>query len=206
MPDWAGYAGKPVDEIGVKRLEHMDELIQSILQQTHYSNTFIDLILGNLKEDAELSTEHYKQHDINTVVNNCLSHYPFSYDEGLWVNWEPQQSFEFLGDDILMTNVLNNLIKNSLYFIKAAQKGEIYLRTERGTEINTLYFRDTAKGASPEILSHLFQSFYSKRYGGTGLGLAFCKKIMRSFGGDITVESVEGEYMQFTLCFPRIKD
>lgn len=66
--------------------------------------------------------------------------------------------------------------------------------------------KDTAKGAPPEVVENLFKSFYSKRRGGTGLGLTFCKKIMNSFGGDITATSVEGEYMQFLLSFPAKSD
>ncbi|WP_410521703.1 ATP-binding protein [Candidatus Tisiphia endosymbiont of Oplodontha viridula] len=44
--------------------------------------------------------------------------------------------------------------------------------------------------------------FYTRRANGIGLGLSFCKKIMLSFGGDISCISEEGQYTEFQLNFP----
>ena len=53
--------------------------------------------------------------------------------------------------------------------------------------------------------SEPFQPFGSVgKAGGTGLGLAYCRRVMRAFGGEIECESVLGEYTQFTLRFPKV--
>ncbi len=200
-------AGISIEDIDKKSLHHIENRIDGILKQIHYSNAFIDLVLGNLKE-GDFDASGHRTSDMKMIVDSCIKQYPFEdkSNEHLLVHWEDTHTFKFKGDEFLMTNVLNNLIKNSLYFIKAAGKGEIYIWIESHDDQNVLCFKDTAQGASQEVISNLFRSFYSKRQGGTGLGLAFCKKIINSFGGTIEASSIESEYMQFALSFPIISE
>lgn len=73
-----------------------------------------------------------------------------------------------------------------------------------------LLFRvsDTGIGMSPEQLGKLFQAFTqaeastSKKYGGTGLGLALSKEFCQLMGGDLTVESQYGKGSKFTVILP----
>ncbi|WP_230306269.1 ATP-binding protein, partial [Legionella pneumophila] len=95
-----------------------------------------------------------------------------------------------------------NLIKNALYVIAMAQRGEINIWTESGDKYHYLYFKDTAKGMSKQQLNRLFNHFYTTTFMGTGIGLSFCKLVMNAFGGDIVCESKEGEYTLFILSFP----
>ena len=69
---------------------------------------------------------------------------------------------------------------------------------------NKLHIKDTAKGIKQEDLPHIFDNLYSKRKGGTGVGLAHCKMVMQSYGGSISCDSVYGVYTTFTLTFPRL--
>jgi CheY-like chemotaxis protein len=65
--------------------------------------------------------------------------------------------------------------------------------------------RDTGAGIAPEILQHLFEPFRTAgNSGGTGLGLAYCLRAMRAFGGSITCQSEVGRYTEFTLRFPAV--
>jgi len=67
---------------------------------------------------------------------------------------------------------------------------------------------DTGIGMTPEQLGKLFQAFTqadastSKKYGGTGLGLALCKKFALMMGGDIAVESEQGKGSVFVVWLP----
>ncbi|MGI1900044.1 response regulator, partial [Vibrio campbellii] len=70
---------------------------------------------------------------------------------------------------------------------------------------NQIVVTDNGSGIAPEVLQSIFQDFYTTgKSGNYGLGLPFCKKVMRSFGGDIRCQSEVGEWSQFTMTFPTI--
>jgi signal transduction histidine kinase len=110
--------------------------------------------------------------------------------------------FNFMGSKLLMQHIIFNLLKNALYVIATAQKGEIKIWTEQGNNFNYLYFQDTAKGMSKKQIARLFEHFYTTTFMGTGIGLSFCKLVMNRFGGDIRCDGKEEVYTKFTLSFP----
>ena len=91
-----------------------------------------------------------------------------------------------------------------MYSINAALKGEITITVKPGRGVNRVVFKDTGEGIEPSELEKIFEGFYTTREEGTGVGLAFCQRTMRSFGGDITCDSVPGEFAEFNLDFPAI--
>jgi signal transduction histidine kinase len=103
-----------------------------------------------------------------------------------------------------MFRVLSNLIKNALEQIEINQKGEITIWSEDGGDVNRIHIKDTAGGAPPNVMDDLFTGFKTTKKDGTGVGLAFCKKTLHSFGADITAHSVYGHSMEFVLTFPKI--
>ena len=69
---------------------------------------------------------------------------------------------------------------------------------------NLLIIKDTGGGAPPEVVSNFFKGYFTTKKNGTGIGLAFCKKTMKTFGGDLICNSVYGDTMEFILSFPKI--
>ena len=76
------------------------------------------------------------------------------------------------------------------------------------TEFLKISVTDTGIGISPDALEHLFQPFsqidsgLSRRFEGTGLGLAMVKSLAELHGGTVTVESSPGAGSCFTVCLP----
>ncbi|GAL32100.1 sensor histidine kinase CqsS [Vibrio maritimus] len=63
--------------------------------------------------------------------------------------------------------------------------------------------KDTGQGIEPQLIKNIFEDFYTTGKNGTfGLGLSFCKKVMKSFGGSIVCRSEFGEWTEFELIFP----
>jgi PAS domain S-box-containing protein len=104
------------------------------------------------------------------------------------------------GDMHRLRQVLANLTSNA---IKFTEKGEVALDVDLVSETDqtaTIRFRvtDTGIGISPEHGFSLFNRFTqadtstTRKYGGTGLGLALCKQLVELMGGTIGFESSEG--------------
>ncbi len=113
---------------------------------------------------------------------------------------DPASPAVFFGDPTRLRQVLTNLTANALKF---TTKGRIDLRVEPATLDDgrpALHFsvQDTGIGISDEQRQRLFRIFSqgddstTRRFGGTGLGLAVCDRLCRAMGGRIWVESAEG--------------
>jgi PAS domain S-box-containing protein len=107
---------------------------------------------------------------------------------------EPGVPPAILGDVTRLRQVLINLLGNS---VKFTEQGEIVLSVTQGEQADTLHFsvRDTGIGIPADRISQLFRPFTqadastSRRYGGTGLGLALSSRIVELMGGRMWVES-----------------
>lgn len=124
---------------------------------------------------------------------------------------DPYISFDLIGDEIRLNQVLINLINNA---IKFTEKGQIIFKVKKLDMTNnklTLEFSvyDTGIGIKEEFKNDIFKKFvqqdmtYTKKYDGAGLGLAISKDIAKLMNGDIWFESVEnrGSTFYFTAEF-----
>ena len=112
------------------------------------------------------------------------------------------RDFTFRGEETVFELVLFNLLKNALYYLPLHPDATIEIRVE-SVPSPRVVVRDTGPGIAPELLPRLFREFETVgKAKGTGLGLAFCRRAMRAFGGDIGCHSVHGEFTEFTLTLP----
>jgi signal transduction histidine kinase len=69
------------------------------------------------------------------------------------------------------------------------------------TEVQ-LHIRDSGVGIPAALMSRIFEPLYTTKPGGTGLGLYIVREILGAHGGEVTVESMEGQGTTFVLTFP----
>lgn len=86
--------------------------------------------------------------------------------------------------------VLRNLVLNAA--TASGDDDEIDVRLEAHNGDAEIRVTDRGSGIDPKDLPHVFEPFYSRRAGGTGLGLAVCHGIVRAHGGTIELRSVPG--------------
>jgi two-component system, NtrC family, sensor kinase len=102
--------------------------------------------------------------------------------------------------------VFLNLLINAAQAIPIGQpdRNEIRVRLRSLEEHVLVEVRDTGAGIPPEMRSRIFDPFFTtKPVGeGTGLGLFVCQGIVTRFGGEISVESEEGQGTTFRVIFP----
>jgi signal transduction histidine kinase len=82
--------------------------------------------------------------------------------------------------------------------------GEIVLQTRSEGDTVCLDVIDTGKGIDPGDLPKLFRPFHTTKPGGTGLGLATTRKIVRAHGGEIEVQSEPGRGTKVTIRVPKV--
>lgn len=192
----------PVEKIRTSHFQALLPILERIDSETNYANTIIDMLLMNVGKQA-IDPVLFEPIDVAECVNDALRRYPFNTEsEQQKVHWDPHQNFQFKGSKILMVHVLFNLLKNALYFIRRAQKGEIYIWITQDAQHNILHFKDTGQGIPAEALPKLFDRFFSTTHVGTGIGLSFCKLVVESFGGEIACESIHGQYTEFLIRLP----
>ncbi|NYH19185.1 sensor histidine kinase [Paraburkholderia bryophila] len=198
----------PVPKIRRVHLQSMDGVISRIEQEALHSNAIIDMLLANARFTGGFS--HGEDAcSIGESVRTALDRYPFRDGERERVLTDLATDFTFHGSDMLMTHVLFNLLKNALRGMASVESALISIRLVTGPRSNQLLFRDTGVGIAHDVVPHIFTRFYTSPAGiddasiGTGIGLAFCRDVMRAMGGSIDCQSVEGMFTEFTLTFPR---
>jgi signal transduction histidine kinase len=103
--------------------------------------------------------------------------------------------------------VLYNLLSNAVKFTDEGGAVQIIADRDESARLR-LRVRDTGIGISPTEFAKLFIEFQqldasaTRRFGGTGLGLALTKKIIEFQHGTISVESSVGEGSTFTVTWP----
>lgn len=189
----------------IKQYAHFDILKNGV----SILNNTVSMMLAKLRYFSERNSikekKYFYLHSIIECVEATLKVYPFIGEERNQVHWDGfQEGFMYLGDLFLTQHILFNLIRNSLSAIKEAKKGEIFITLQTHRKLNYLIFEDTALGMAPDRLFQVFKRYsaQSESQTGTGLGLNFCKGVMKAYGGDIICESELTKYTRFVLSFP----
>jgi len=164
----------------------------------------IDMILLQLKDQDWRN--HFNICSIKTCVEIALRDYSFRESEKELVDISDVADFKFFGHEHLVVHILYNLLRNAITFIHSEKKGTIKIWTQDSGSEFRLHFHDTAKGINSNDISRVFEHGFSKRSGGSGVGLFYCKRMMETMLGDITVRAVEKEYCEFILHFKKPLD
>lgn len=208
--EMARDAGLPVKRVRTAHYRQMHAVLDRINAETEYTNVILDMLLVNSSRTT-IDETSFEVTRVGACVAAALERYPFhSARERERVHWEQGADFAFFGSQLLMVHLLFNLLKNALYFLAQAgdDDGVIRIWTERsGAGAHRLHFRDTGPGIHPDVLPRIFERFYSAmpRGQGTGIGLAFSRLVMESFGGDIHCHSAQGRYTEFVMTFPAVE-
>lgn len=189
-------------------LHILSDLSDRITREVDRSTMIIDMMLASTSLEQP-DVLFFAQHSLRNCVEEALERYPF--DDGVRekLSVTLTEDFKFHGSDTLLICVLSNLLKNSLYALKASESdnGKIQISATRAEPHNRLIITDTGPGIPADKLPHIFDTYYTTKRNseGSGLGLAFCKRVMTAFGGRISCNSRVGEYTSFILEFPVIR-
>jgi two-component system sensor kinase FixL len=124
-------------------------------------------------------------------------------DHSVRMNLQLDPSFDLvLVDRVQIQQVLLNLLRNGLEAMQSSKHRELIVSTGPAeNDMVAVDVADTGSGISPDVASRLFQPFVTTKRQGMGVGLSISRTIIRSHGGEITVEPNPGggTIFRFTL-------
>ncbi|MEO1401423.1 MAG: HAMP domain-containing sensor histidine kinase [Cyanobacteria bacterium J06635_1] len=121
----------------------------------------------------------------------------------------PPQLAPIRADPARVEQILVNLLSNALRYTPT---GSITVTLSETDHVLWVEVTDTGIGIAPEDLPHIFERFWradrsrSRNSGGTGIGLAICKRLVELQGGSIKVDSILGEGSNFKFSLPKFID
>ena len=198
-----------------KTKEYLDTAQRSTKKLLRIINDVLDLSkieAGKLIFEKEI---FFMEEAVNDIVNP-LRLLAMKKNIGLNVNWDEKAKVAVKGDVVRFSQVLNNLLNNS---VKFTERGNVSLKVSFGNKITEriknnghLYFQfiisDTGIGMTPEQVQNLFQTYTqatvgtTRKYGGSGLGLSITKNLISMMNGSINVTSEPGKGSAFMVELP----
>ena len=177
--------------------KHLLELINAVLDLSKIEAGKMELYLESFDVPALV-------HDIAAVIQPLAAK-----NSNQLVVRCPDTVGAMRADLTKVRQALFNLLSNACKF---TDQGTITLAVARegidGRETMVFHVTDTGIGMTSEQLAKLFEAFSqadaatTRKYGGTGLGLALSRRLCRMMGGDVTVESESGQGSTFTIRLP----
>jgi GAF domain-containing protein len=178
-----------------------------------------DSIVKNMLLHSREGTGEHRPADINALVDESLNlayhgaraEKP-QFNVTLQRNYDPQAGMvDVFPQEI--TRVFLNLLSNGFYAVtkRKADKGEgfeptVSAMTKGRTDGVEIRIRDNGTGIPPDVKEKMFNPFFTTKPAGEGTGLGLSMSydiIVKQHGGTIDVETVPGEFTEFTIVLPR---
>ena len=183
-PELAADARVGIARKAVGRLKHLERLIQDTLLFARGE------ILGR---------ETFAVADLLADLVHTFE--PLARQRGATLRIEDNGAGAILtGNRKALVGALANLLENGLQAADGA--GIIVVGAARSGDRLLLTVSDNGRGMAPEVVSRLFEPFFTTRADGTGLGLAIARGVARAHGGGIDVRSAPGAGTEFVITLP----
>jgi two-component system, CAI-1 autoinducer sensor kinase/phosphatase CqsS len=188
------------------RSPQLEKLASRLHGLARNMNHQIDTQIANAK--LMQLPSHAERVFASELVNQVVASYPFAASRQRdCVRVLVRHDFAFLSSFTQFSQVLDNLMKNALYSLMAADSryapGALRIEVGVANQRGRIVVSDEGMGIDAALLPHIFKPFFSSNQGtGHGLGLAFCEQVVRSAGGSISVKSQFAIGATFTIELP----
>lgn len=177
---------------------HMLSLINDILDMSRIEAGKVEL------EDAPFSIKALGDKLYDMFAKN-LEERGIKYS----VNYESMTVDDVIGDELRISQVIINFLSNAVKFTSEGEVSVTFRQMMLKDNMLDLLVRvhDTGIGMEADFIKKIFRPFEqetvdtSKKYGGTGLGMAITDSLVKLMGGEIVVESAKGEGTDFFVYF-----
>lgn len=190
---------KKAGQLNVQQSEDLERIIKASL--------FSREIIKKLMIFSRQMPQQLVKTNLNKIISDILYFIDVRFQRGgiqIKTKLDPALP-DILADEVQLSQVIVNLITNSIYAMP--QGGDISLQTKTKRNLVSLIVNDTGIGMSPDVKRKMFEPFFTtKPVGhGTGLGLSVVQGIVDTHQGKIHVESTVGKGTRFEIQIPFIQ-
>ena len=160
-------------------------------------------LLSVLTSMSDEDVESHRSIDLAAVAAEAVVLIDSTADErGVVIEIEARDTLPARGEERAVTQILVNLLSNAIRH--SPQQGKVRLTFANTPATASASVSDQGPGIGAADQQRIFERFEraDPKEGGTGLGLAIARRLARSMGGDVTLESAPGEGARFTLTLP----
>ena len=146
--------------------------------------------------------------DLPKLFDELIQKYTIKTEKNVTFQQNCQITSPLIADEEYLKEAISNLIDNSLKY----SDDEVLIRLSAEERENTFFISvwDNGWGIPLKQQKRIFEKFQrggleykkEKKVSGFGLGLNYVYKVITAMGGNVTVESIEGKYSEFTLTLP----
>mgnify|MGYP003113179040 CR=1 FL=1 len=190
--------------------EDQKEYAKILLQSSENLLELVNNLLDLSKIEAQKVKLEKREFNITSIAKMLQQTFSLKAAEkniDLLVNIDSNVPQELIGDPIKLSQILTNLIGNSIKFTKTGSVSIVIKLLEKTDNKGLLAFKvcDTGIGIPQDKLEAIFQEFsqasyeVNLEYGGTGLGLTISQKLLHLHNSEMKVQSKEGHGSEFSF-------
>lgn len=186
------------------------EKIQIISDSTNSLQRLISDLSDIQRLDTNVLELHKEQHYISEIIQNSIGKLrPELEKNNISLSTNIEENIKGIFDKQRIEQVLTNLILNAIDFCSKGN-GKINIQLNSENEYAKISIKDNGAGIPSDKIDKIFEQFYQvdssmhRQYGGTGMGLSICKKIVELHGGKIWIESTLGHGTIVNISLPKI--
>ena len=160
-------------------------------------------LLSVIRSMSEDPTEGQRTIDLSEVAAEALVMLePRAEERGIKLEADPAEALLASGEHRAVIQILVNLIGNAVRH--SPEGGTVHLAFDKTAGTASVTVSDDGPGIDTADQQRIFERFEraDQESGGTGLGLAISRRLARSMGGDVSLESAPGAGARFTLTLP----
>lgn len=207
--------GNPLNSLHIhlqlmeRKLRELDGAAKTDLQQSleiaRSEVHRLDSIVTQFLRAIRPTHPQLRPENLNAIVEEAVRFFtPEIHDRDIVVEQELRADLPLLQlDRDQMKQAFYNVITNALEAIK--RRGTLRIRTDLDDTHVVIRFQDTGSGMSAENLSRIFEPYFTTKPSGTGLGLLIVRRIVREHGGELSIESTEGQGLTLTIRLPYVE-
>jgi two-component system, OmpR family, phosphate regulon sensor histidine kinase PhoR len=190
-----------------QKLSYFSDIIK---EENQRMNRQVETILKSALMDRQEVQLNVKPLHIHTIIRDVADNFMLRLQEKqgtLEINLEAQNDL-IEGDEVHMSNLINNLMDNAVKYSKENVPPKICISTSSNHKKFIIKIEDNGIGMTRETVKRIFEKFYRAHTGnihnvkGFGLGLSYVKTVVEGHEGTIKADSTPGKGSCFTIELP----